>query len=88
MAEEKKEDKKTLQQQLDAINFKNDQAKKIKAVQEGKERLKDNLGRNKSRYISSTQGSGSTQGSINGRRRVSAAGNIAGLQTLGNSFGK
>jgi hypothetical protein len=69
MAEDKKEDSKSLQQQLDAITFKNDQVKKIRAVQEGQQRLKDNLGRNKA-------------------RRVSSAGRIAGLQTLGNSFGK
>ena len=37
----------TLQQTLDAITFKNDQARKIKAIQEGKEKLKDGLGRNK-----------------------------------------
>tara|TARA_R110002126_G_scaffold203517_1_gene351056 strand:- start:455 stop:664 length:210 start_codon:yes stop_codon:yes gene_type:complete len=69
MAEDKKEDSKSLQQQLDAITFKNDQVKKIRAIQEGQQRLKDNLGRNKA-------------------RRVSSAGRIAGLQTLGNSFGK
>lgn len=39
----------TLQQKLDAITFKNSQAKKIKAVQEGSERLKESLGRNKKR---------------------------------------
>lgn len=78
MAKEKEEVKKaTIQQQLDAITFKNSQAEKIKAVQEGKQRLKDNLGRNKQRYISSTEGVG------NSNRRVSAAGRMAGLQTLG-----
>jgi hypothetical protein len=75
MAEDKKpkdkkvESKPTLQQQLDSITFKNEQAQKIRAIQEGEQRLKDNLGRNKA-------------------RRVSSAGRIAGLQTLGNSFGK
>ena len=69
MAEKKVEEKQTLQQQLDAINFSNKQAQKIKAIQDDKQRLKDNLGRNKA-------------------RRVSSAGRIAGLQTLGNSFGK
>jgi hypothetical protein len=82
MAEDKKEDSKSLQQQLDAITFKNDQAQKIMAVQKNEQRLKDNLGRNKKRYISTTEGSGNTG------RRVSSAGRIAGLQTLGNSFGK
>lgn len=74
--------KKTLQEQLDSITFKNDQAQDIKAMQEGEKRLKDNLGRNRNRYISSTEGTGSRN------RRVSAAGRVAGLQTLGNSFGK
>jgi hypothetical protein len=75
MAEDKKpkdkkvESKPTLQQQMDAINFKNEQAQKIMAVQKNEQKLKDNLGRNKA-------------------RRVSSAGRIAGLQTLGNSFGK
>jgi hypothetical protein len=88
MAKDKKvedkqtEDKQTLQQQLDAITFSNQQAQKIRAIQEGRQRLKDSLGRNKDRYISSTEGAG------NRNRRVSAAGRIAGLQTLGNSFGK
>jgi hypothetical protein len=77
MATAKEEvNKASLQQQLDAITFKNAQAQKIKAVQEGKQRLKDNLGRNKKRYISSTEGSGSAY------RRVGAAGKIKGLQTL------
>jgi hypothetical protein len=77
MATAKQEDNKpSLQQQLDAITFKNAQAQKIKAVQEGKQRLKDNLGRNKKRYVSSTEGSGSAY------RRVGAAGKIKGLQTL------
>ena len=39
----------TLQQKLDAITFKNSQAQKIKAVQEGRERLKNSLGRYKKR---------------------------------------
>jgi len=69
MAEDKKEDSKSLQQQLDAITFKNAQAQKIMALQKNEQKLKDNLGRNKA-------------------RRVSSAGRIAGLQTLGNSFGK
>lgn len=77
MAKVKEETKKaTLQQQLDAITFKNAQAEKIKAMQEGKERLKDRMGRNKKRYISSTDGTGSTN------RRISASGKIKGLQTL------
>jgi hypothetical protein len=43
----------TLQETLDAITFKNEQARKIKAIQEGKEKLKDRLGRNKNTKQSS-----------------------------------
>jgi hypothetical protein len=77
MADEKKVDgKKTLQQRLDDVStnmntFKNEQARKIQAVKDGKERLlKDNLGRNKQRYVSSVNDSG-----------------IQGLQTLTNTLG-
>lgn len=52
MAKEKEEVKKlTLQQKLDAITFNNDQAKKIKAIQEGKQKLKDSMGRNKKNIV-------------------------------------
>lgn len=68
--------KKTLTQTLNDINFKNSQAQKIQAVQEGKERLRDSLGRNKKRYVSGISDDG------NAYRRVSAAGRIKGLQTL------
>ena len=44
--------KATLQQQLDAITFKNSQAEKIKAIQEGKQKLKDRMGRNRERRVS------------------------------------
>lgn len=37
----------TLQETLNGITFKNEQARKIKAMQEGKEKLKDGLGRAK-----------------------------------------
>jgi hypothetical protein len=43
----------TLQETLNAITFKNEQARKIKAMQEGKEKLKDRLGRNKNTKQSS-----------------------------------
>ena len=43
----------TLQETLDAITFKNEQARKIKAIQEGKEKLKDRLGRKKNTKQSS-----------------------------------
>lgn len=53
MAKEKEEVKNlSLQQKLDAITFKNEQARKIKAIQEGKERLKERLGRNRQRRVS------------------------------------
>lgn len=53
MAKDKEEVKKqTLQQKLDAITFKNDQAEKIKAIQEGKQKLKDRMGRNRQRRVS------------------------------------
>ena len=52
MAKEKEEVKKlTLQQKLDDITFNNDQAKKIKAIQEGKQKLKDSMGRNKKNIV-------------------------------------
>ncbi len=52
MAKGKQEEKKqTLQQQLDAITFKNEQARKIKAMQEGKEKLKDSMSRNKKNIV-------------------------------------
>lgn len=46
------EAKKTLTQTLNDITFNNQQAQKIKAMQEGKERLKDSLGRNKKPLVS------------------------------------
>lgn len=53
MAKGKEEEKKqTLQQQLDAITFKNEQAEKIKAIQEGKQKLKDRMGRNREKRVS------------------------------------
>lgn len=53
MAKGKQEVKKpTLQEQLDAITFKNEQAQKIKDIQEGKQRLKDRMGRNRERRVS------------------------------------
>jgi hypothetical protein len=53
MAKGKEEEKKpSLQKQLDAITFKNEQAEKIKAIQEGKQKLKDRMGRNKERRVS------------------------------------
>lgn len=68
--------KQGLAETLNAINFKNAQVERIKSMQEGKERLKDRMGRNKKRYVSSVDGSGSVN------RRIGAAGRIKGLQTL------
>jgi len=53
MAKGKEEEKKpSLQKQLDAITFKNEQAEKIKAIQEGKQKLKDRMGRNREKRVS------------------------------------
>jgi hypothetical protein len=53
MAKGKEEVKKpSLQQQLDAITFKNSQVEKIKAMQEGKQKLKERMGRNRERRVS------------------------------------
>lgn len=46
-----KETEQTLAQKLDAIAFKNEQAKKVAAIQAGKERLKDSLAKNRQRRI-------------------------------------
>lgn len=73
MATEKQEPtKKSLQQQLDAITFKNAQAAKVKAMQEGKEKLKDKLGRNRKKYEGAS-------GRVSG---------LQGLQGMGNTLGK
>jgi hypothetical protein len=77
MAIEKKEPTlNSLQQKLDAITFKNAQAEKIKSIQEGKERLKDNLGRNKKKYQAAV-------GRVQGLQGLQGMGN-----TLGNQFTK
>jgi hypothetical protein len=72
MATEKKETTLTsLQQKLDAITFKNAQAEKIKSIQEGTERLKDNLGRNRKKY----------------QAAVDRVQGLQGLQGMGNTLG-
>jgi hypothetical protein len=48
------EEVKSLRQELDAITFKNEQAKKIAAIQAGKEKLKDKLSRNREQRVSGT----------------------------------
>ena len=74
MATEKKEPTtKSLQQQLDAITFKNAQAEKIKSIQEGKERLKDKLGRNRKNYQAAV-------GSVQGLQGLQGMRNTLGMQ--------
>jgi hypothetical protein len=74
MATEKNEPKlSSLQQKLDAITFKNAQSEKIKSIQEGKERLKDNLGRNRKKY----QGAA---GRVQGLQSLQGMGNTLGMQ--------
>ena len=75
MAKESTTPTQTLSETLNAINFKNAQAEKIKAIQEGKERLKDNLGRNKARRISAA-------GRIQGLNRAQGIGNTLGRQFM------
>jgi hypothetical protein len=48
----KQESEKTLRESLDAITFKNEQAQRIKSIQEGKERLKDRMAKNRDRRVS------------------------------------
>jgi hypothetical protein len=43
---------KTLKEEIDAITFNNKQARDIRLMQEGKQRLKDKMGRNKERRVS------------------------------------
>ena len=38
---------------LNSLNFRNDQAARVQAMQEGKEKVSDRIGRNKQRRISS-----------------------------------
>ena len=45
------EEVKSLRSELDMITFKNDQAKKIKAIQAGKEKLKESLAKNRERRV-------------------------------------
>jgi hypothetical protein len=74
MAEEKKpkkveEEVKTLRQELDAITFKNKQAKEVAAIQAGKEKLKDKLSKNRERRVGAAS-------------RVSGLGSLQGLATF------
>lgn len=76
MAEKKKseeksteEEVKSLRSELDAITFKNKQAREIAAIQAGKEKLKDKLSKNRERRIG-------------GAGRVSGLGKLQGLATF------
>jgi hypothetical protein len=75
MAETKKEPKKveeevkTLRQELDAITFKNKQAKEVAAIQAGKQKLKDKLAKNRERRVGAAG-------------RVSGLGRLQGLSKL------
>ena len=74
--EEKKtteEEVKSLRSELDAITFKNDQAKKIAAIQEGKEKLKDKLSRNRERRVG-------------GASKILGLGRLKGLATFKHKY--
>ena len=67
MAEEKKPKK--VEQEVNAINFKNKQAKEVAAIQAGKEKLKDKLSKNRERRVGAAS-------------RVSGLGRLQGLATF------
>ena len=75
MADTKKEPKKveeevkTLRQELDAITFKNKQAREVAAIQAGKQKLKDKLAKNRERRVGAAS-------------RVSGLGKLKGLSKL------
>jgi hypothetical protein len=74
MAEDKKpkkieEEVKSLRQELDAITFNNKQAKELAAIQAGKQKLKDKLGKNRERRVGSSG-------------RISGLGKLEGLATF------
>ena len=78
-SEKKKEEKsteeevKSLRSELNAITFKNEQAKKIAAIQAGKEKLKDNLAKNRERRVGASS-------------RISGLGRLGGLATFKNKY--
>jgi hypothetical protein len=76
MAEKKKAEEKTteeevksLRSELDAITFKNQQAKDIAAMQKGEQKLKDKLSRNRERRVG-------------GATKISGMGRLGGLATF------
>ena len=66
--------KNELQDTLDKITFKNSQVEKIKNLQEGTEKLKDSLGREKSKVASSA--------------KIKGLQGLQGLQGFGSSVAK
>lgn len=76
MAKEEKstdEEVKSLRGELDSITFKNEQARKIRAVQAGKEKLKDSLAKNRQRRVSSAS-------------RISGMGGLGTLETFQSNY--
>jgi hypothetical protein len=76
MAEKKKAEEKTteeevksLRSELDAITFKNQQAKDIAAMQKGEQKLKDKLSKNRERRVGSAT-------------KISGMGRLGGLATF------
>jgi hypothetical protein len=76
MAEKKKSEEKTteeevksLRSELDAITFKNKQAREIAAIQAGKEKLKDKLSKNRQRRVG-------------GASKIPSLGKLQGLATF------
>lgn len=76
MAKEEKsteEEVKSLRGELDSITFKNEQARKIRAVQAGKEKLKDSLAKNRQRRVSSAS-------------RITGMGGLGTLETFQSKY--
>lgn len=67
------EEVKSLRQELDAITFKNKQAREIAAIQAGKEKLKDKLAKNRERRVSASS-------------RISGLGKMGGLATFKSQY--
>jgi hypothetical protein len=63
------EEVKTLRQELDAITFKNKQAKEIAAINAGKQKLKDKLASNRERRVGAASKIGSL-GKLGGLARL------------------
>jgi hypothetical protein len=63
------EEVKSLRQELDAITFKNKQAKDVAAIQAGKQRLKDKLAKNRERRVGAASKIGSL-GRLSGLSRL------------------